>query len=155
MSTTNGELYFTAVRSLERIEIQYVPRELTDSRGAQYSEVQIVGRNNPILSFGGGADELTFELDFYSEEDNKEDVIRKVRWLQSLVNADGYDDGPEDVRLTFGKLYANYLWRVKTVIARFSNFAENKNWMPQQAYVRVVLSKKTRQNTKIRDIKWK
>lgn len=49
MATTQGKLYFVATKSLERLEIQFVPNELGMTRNSDTQSVQVVGRNNPFI----------------------------------------------------------------------------------------------------------
>lgn len=154
-STTGGRLYLTAINSLEKLEIQYVPKEIVLDRNANIADIVIVGRNNPIHQYTSGDTTLTLELDFHAEEESREDVIRKVRLLQSWMHNDGYSKPAEIVRLTWGKLFkANEVWVIKRAPAKFSNFNPSKEWLPQQAYVSLTLALDTSENLKKRDYQW-
>lgn len=156
MSTTQGKLYFTALSSLERLEIQFVPPTLNNTRTANISELAVVGRNNPLQHFTSGAENLSLELDFYSETENRFDVMEKVSWLKSLAAADGFAGSQEKVRLTFGRMFRNNeVWTVRSVSSRFELFDEQNGYLPRQAYVTIELSLDPDTNLRREDIKWK
>lgn len=151
----SGRLYLTALTSLERLEIQYVPKDLAITRSPLIAGVAIVGRNNPKHHYLGGNTDLNLELDFHSEEANREDVIRKCKWLEALAYGDGDESPPENVKITFGKLFrSNEVWVVKNVQYRLSLFEEKSGFLPKQAYVQMTLSLDTKKNLKLEDVKW-
>lgn len=155
MSTTGGQLYFTALRTLQRLDIQYVPTQLSFSRTPIISGVAVVGRNNPIHHYVGGTTEMNLELDFHSEDESREDVIRKCKWLESLAYSDGFENPPERVRLTFGRLFQNNeVWIVKSVKYDLSVFQAVHGFLPKQAYVKVSLALDTQFNLRTRDVLW-
>jgi hypothetical protein len=149
----DGQLYFIAVRSLERLNIQYVPNELNIQRNADIEEIKIVGRNNPKHHYSGGSTKLTLELDFYSTDANREDVIKKCRWLESLAANDGYKNPPQQVRLVFGKLFRNEVWVVNSVDYKLSDFSKPHGYLPVQAYCSIALSLDPPTNTRTQDIR--
>jgi len=151
-----GLLYFTALRTLERLDIQYVPKDITLVRTPIIAGVAVVGRNNPIHHYVGGTTELNLELEFYAMEDNMEDVITKCKWLESLCYGDGFDNPPEQVRLTFGRLFGNNeVWVVKDVKYKMSLFMVEKGFLPRQATVTVSLALDPKKNLKIEDVRWR
>ena len=87
---TGGRLYITALRTLDRLEIQYVPPELAVKRNPLIAGVAIVGRNNPQHHYLGGSTELNLQLDFHSQETNREDVI-KIFKINSIIDGRDYD----------------------------------------------------------------
>lgn len=156
MAVEEGKMYLTALRSLERLEIQYVPKEIAISRSPIIAGVAVVGRNNPLHHYVGGTTEMTLDLDFHSDEESREDVIRKCKWLESLAYGDGYDAPPETVRLTFGTLFRkNETWVVKDVKYKLSLFMGSYGMLPKQATVSIQLALDTKKNLKTEDIKWR
>lgn len=148
-------LYFTALTSLQTLPIQYVPPKITINRNPNVAAVAIVGRNTPRYHYLGGTTEITLDLDFHSEQANREDVISKVKWLESLAYSDGFNTEPEQVRLTFGKLFrANEIFVIKAFSADLSLFDDNAGYLPRQAYVKLTLALDSSTNLLIEDIKW-
>lgn len=141
---------------MERLEIQYVPKELSISRSPQIAGVAVVGRNNPIHHYIGGTTELSLELDFHCEEEHRQDVIGKCKWLESLAYSDGFSHPPEIVHLTFGKVFRSYeTWIVKDVKYKLSLFQGDHNFLPKQANVQLTLALDTRKNLRIEDVQWR
>lgn len=150
-----GQLYLTALKSLEKVELQYLPKEIVLDRTANVADIVIVGRNNPVHQYTSGNTEMVLELDFHSVEANREDVIRKVRMIQSWASNDGSSVPAEIIRLTFGKLFKpNEVWVIKKAPAKLSMFAVTKGMLPQQAYMSLHLALDTTENLKRRDTQW-
>jgi len=156
MATTEGKMYLTALSSLKKLEIQYVPTKLGISRGANWAEIAILGRNNPIYQYTGGSNSLHLTLDFYSEQDNREDVVEKCRLLESWTMNNGFDEPPERIRLTFGRLFkATEIWLIESVDIDYKMFAKDFGSLPKQATVEVSLILDTVKNRSINDALWK
>jgi len=136
-STTKGELYLIAEDTLEKMEIQFVPPEISYDTSPNISEIAIVGRNAPELQYIGNTTTVEMELDFHANDEDREDVISKVLWLQSLSMNDGNDRKAQRVKIVFGKLFKNKMWVVRAAPAKLSQFNPNKGWLPQQAYVKI------------------
>ena len=152
-STTQGKLYFIALGSLERLEVQFVPEELQLSRVPSVQQVEIVGQNLPKLQHQGGERRLSLELDFYASDENREDVITKCLWLESLTYRSGVDTPAERVRLVFGKLFNRDVWMVKSVNYRLKQFDKKYGFLPCQAYVAIELAHDGASEMKASDIK--
>lgn len=154
ISTTDGLIYLTALRSLESIEIQFTPL-LNKERVPNYGEIQVVGRNNPFQHYTGGKDTLNLELDFHSDEESREDVVRKVRMLESWSVNDGYDNPPERIRFTFGNFFREgEIWVITQINTDFSLFDNNYGMLPRQAYVQLTLTLDSSTNRRKTDIQW-
>lgn len=138
-STTQGRLYFIALQSLERLEIQFVPEELNLTRQPSVQQIEIVGQNLPKVQQQGGERRLNFELDFYASDDNRQDVMTKCLWLESLTYRNGADVPAEKVRLIFGELFSRDVWVVKSVNYRLKQFHKQFGYLPCQAYVNIEL----------------
>ena len=155
MGTTLGRLYITALRSLDRVEIQYVPKNLAMPRAANIGNIAIIGRNTPKYHTTGGTTTLNMELDFHAEEESKEDVIRKVRWLQSLTAIGEGGVPPEKVRVTFGDMFkSGEIWTVKSVNPRFDLFDAAHGFLPRQAYVGISLLLDPEDNITSEGMRW-
>ena len=155
MATTEGKIYITALRTLEKLEVQFVPPQIAFTRTPKYAGIAVVGRNNPLNHYTGGTTSLNFELDFHAEQTNREDVIRKCKWLEALGNNDGFDHPPEQVRLTFGGMFKNNeVWIVTSINIVYSRFDKVYNYLPVQAYATLTLTLDPDFNLKTRNIKW-
>lgn len=153
LTTTGGRLYLIALKSLQKLEIQFVPPSLDFNRAPTIEEIAIVGRNNPLHHYIGGRTTLDFELDFHSDTADRTDVIKKCRWLEALGYNDGYQKPPEQIRLVFGKLFRDEIWIVKNVSYRLVQFDKPSGYMPIQAYVKLSLALDPKQNLRLIDVK--
>lgn len=155
MNTTEGRLYITALKSLERLDIQFVPKDLNYSRSPNIAAIEVIGRNNPLYHYTGGTTDLSFELDFHAEETNREDVMRRCKWLESLTYSDGYAEAPEQIKLTFGSMFRKgEVWIIKSFKAKYDNFNAANGFLPQQAMVQLTLSLDPKVNLTREDIRW-
>ena len=154
MATTNGQLYFIGLRTLERVIIQFVPDKLSLSRGANVSGLNVIGRNNPIYHFTGGETLLDFDLDFHAEAQDRQDVITKVKWLEALCYSDGREYPPEKIKLVFGSIFRDEEWSVVSVKYDLSLFDKQFGFLPRQANVKVTLKLDPTRNIRLNDVKW-
>jgi hypothetical protein len=145
MTTTQGQLYFIALRSGERLEVQFVPDTLTIARNANYADIAVVGRNVPQMHYVGGTETITLKLDFFASQENRKDVKNKCNWLKSLAYRDATKP-PEKVKLVFGELFSDNVWVVKSVNISYSLFNKSYGFLPQQAYVDITLALNPRQD---------
>jgi hypothetical protein len=152
-STTRGQMYFIALTSREKLEIQYIPSNLGIERNSKMNEVAIVGRNTPQYQYLGGETLLKMRLDFHAVEEDRSDVIRKCRWLESLTYNDGYDKAPEKIQLVWGSLYRKQIWVIKSVNYDLSLFDAGYGYLPRQAYVDITLGLAPEQNLRVADIR--
>lgn len=145
--------YLTAIRSLEQIKIDYLPKSISPNRSSDIADLKIIGRNNPVHHYLSGSNTITLDLDFYAKEKNREDVIKKCRMLESWAVNDGFDKKPEQVRITLGSIFKfEDLWVIDSIVTDFSNFDAAYNFLPKQAYVKLSLKLDTPKNRKRRDI---
>ncbi len=137
--TTDGLLYVTETDPpFESLNFQFVPDGFNWKRTANYSEVVIVGRNHPRYHFIGGKDTIGLQFDFYSDDESRQDVYRKVRWLQSLTYNDAGFGHVKHIKITFGDMFKGQQWVVKSVSANLSHFNKSYGMMPQRAIVYVI-----------------
>lgn len=153
MSTTEGKCYFVAIRSLEKLEIQYFPEELAFTRKSDTQAVQVVGRNNPFYHYTAGETLLSLELDFHAEREDRRDVLEKCKWLEALAYNNDYPDPPEQVKLVFGEVFKDEVWVVKDVSYSLTNFDKLYGLMPKQAKATVSLALDMKDNYKRSDLK--
>ncbi len=136
-----------------RIEIQNVPLQLSFDSATSLIAVASPGRNNPFYFYTGAEDTLEFELSWYSKEENREDVIRKCKWLEGMAKNDGYSKGIRHLGLewtsgdggfpTSGNLFQFSTWLVAGAPFDAKLFHGSRNMMPCLAIQRVKLVKTT------------
>lgn len=145
MSVGRGRLYILAEGTdtlLDRLEIQFVPPELNFDRRPEVSPIQIVGRNIPKYHYGGGSRTFEIQLDFYSELENRTDVIRKCRIIESWSANDGHLVPPKRVKVIWGSLFSGSTswWIITACPYRISNFDKTTGFLPRQAYMDLTLT---------------
>lgn len=151
-STTQGQLYFIALTTLDRLEFQYVPKDIKIVSQGNFPEVVVVGRNTPVYHYTGGSKSIELELDFHSITANKEDVIKKVQWVESLRYSNGDEDAPQSIKVIWGDLFKDETWIVTKVQSTISMFDKVNGMLPRQAYVKVTLLADNETNVKWSDI---
>ena len=153
LSGTHGALYIVIVRTLERMEIQFMPGELPISRSADLAQLKIVGRNLPKPHYTGGDTSMSLNLSFYAEEESREDVIAKCRWLEALTANDGYTAPAEVVKLVWGRLFREELWVVKSVKYTLKQFERSQGYLPTLATADVDFMQVSKTNLRTSDIR--
>ncbi len=152
-------------RRTNRLTIPFIPKELDYTPQSNFVGIASFGRNNPFYQYTGSEDTLTFEIDWFSNTFNREDVITNCRWIEALSKADGYDDVPHRVMLNWGsenKLFLDEVWLVVAAPYRLSQFqrayrdpdgeVKSLHLLPQQAYQTVTLKRVTKENRTIKQI---
>lgn len=140
-------------QKVESLKIQTVPLELEDQSTSSFPVIPSVGRNNPFYNYTGGEDILVMELDWYSNEGLRQDVIRNCTWVKSLTKANGYKEEPPRIILRFGNLFKFERWIVTDAPFKLSLFDKELGMLPRQAFQRVTLKRVTNANTLTDDIR--
>ena len=148
-----------ATRNYKSIELPFVPGELQYNPESNFVGIASFGRNNPYYQFTGSEDTLTFEIDWLSKENSRNDVIKNCRWIEALTKGDGYIETPHRIKLVWGngdKLWQEVIWLMTAAPYRLSQFTrgyekvrgqfETSNLMPNQAYQSVTLKRLTTYN---------
>lgn len=140
-STTDGQLYFVVINDIGyyNIEIQYVPQELSYKRKANYNNLDVIMRNIPKPHYTGGDTTMSLQLDFNANNNDRTDLINRIRKIESLAYADGFRAAPPIVKLVWGKLFRKEHWIVTSVNYKLHNFKQNNNFLPQHATVDIDL----------------
>lgn len=123
----------------ERLEIQFVPGEITGTRTADLKDIVVVGRNNPFLHYTGGKEMINLPLEFYSDIEAHDDVKKKIDWLRSLTINNGNIGGFRSVKVIFGDLFRWETFAVKAVSYKMSHFDGDSDFLPLRANVGLTL----------------
>lgn len=107
-----------------QIVLQTFPLETSYEPETNWAVVQSNGRNNPMYFYSGGEDTLEFEVSWYSTSEDRKDVIRNCRLLESWTKADGYTAAPPEVWISWGSsgLYDDDTWILKSAPYQLYNF---------------------------------
>lgn len=154
--------------SYSKLQLQFIPREVQFTMENRLIAIASPGRNTPFYHYTGSEDTLEFTIDWVSEDENnlKEDVISKCRWLESMSKNDGYLNKPAYVKIQWGKdgkLFRDTVWVIKKAPYKLQNF--NKGFkdpttqrfvgtslLPIQAYQEITLKRVDSVNTLRKDI---
>lgn len=148
-----------AVRHFKSIRLPFVPRQLEYNIESSFVGIASFGRNNPFYQYTGSEDTLSFQIDWFSEHNHREDVIFNCRWVEALTKSNGYDEPPHRVYLQWGTnnvLFDGVLWVVTSANYILSDFVKAYrdqqgsivpvNMLPQQARQEIKLKRITRSN---------
>jgi hypothetical protein len=120
----------------ERLELQFVPQDVAWNRTATEASYAVVNRNNDVPQITGGNDTLAFSLDFYSDDNDVDDIKSKVLWLQSLSYAP-----VRKCKVLWGDFLgveSSETWILTSVSAKFAKFMPENGMRPQQANIDLV-----------------
>lgn len=84
------------------IVIQGKPSQVDISSESTWATVKSMGRNNPFMIYTGGEDTISFDISWFAQDVDREDVITKCRLLQSWCKADGYSSSPPVLLISWG-----------------------------------------------------
>lgn len=153
-STIRPPLYLVPLDAIElrALKIQTIPLEVSVDPTPKWAVIPSIARNNPFYHYTGGEDKLSFTLDWYSERDNRQDVIQKCRWVEALSKGDGYLKGPSRVLLIFGDLFKTDSWIIESAPYKLSLFDTSRELLPRQAYQELTLNKVSDHNTTRKEV---
>jgi hypothetical protein len=142
-TTTNGQCYLLDIDGQagadNSLEFQFIPKEFDWQRNADIETLKIIGQNLPDFQYTGGQTTLNLQLDFYAQDEDRKDVLRRARWLESLTFSEGQSAPPHRVKLVFGDFFRDTdIWHVKSTRIKYSNFHKQYGFLPQQAYIDIV-----------------
>lgn len=128
------DLYIVAIDEPQtnRLRVQYMPLQVQYSRTAKFDSVPVIGRNEDLSHYSGGATTMTMNLDFYSTDTDGTLAKASIKFLESLQYS-GRDRPPSRVQLIFGRLFENTLWLLTSMAVNYSVFEGGKNWLPRYA----------------------
>lgn len=157
-------LYFAGdgvMAKYDTLHLQFVPQEVQFTPENRLIAIASPGRNTPFYHYTGAEDTLEFTIDWVSEEDGKEDVIAKCRWLEAMSKNDGYLNKPAYVMIGWGregKLFRDIAWVIEKAPYKLQNFNRGykdpttqsfvgTSLLPIQAYQQLTLKRVDSQNT--------
>jgi hypothetical protein len=148
-TTTNNELYFINYENLDRLEFQFVPFEVGESRTHNIAQHKVVGRNHPVIQSMGGNTTLSLSVNLYGE-----DVQQRATFFKQFTMRDGLNTSPPRMKIVWaGLIPDNALWVVTKVDPVFSLFQPNDGFRPRMCIVNLSLIKWTPDNYSYDDIK--
>lgn len=137
----------------ERLEIQFVPNNISGSRTADLKDIVVIGRNNPLLHYTGGKESINIPLEFYSDVEGHDDVKKKIDWLRSLTINDGKVGSYRKVKIVFGDLFRWEEFAVKSVMYKYTHFDGDSKFLPLRATATLTLQVDTEADVTINDLR--
>lgn len=160
------------------LQLPFVPQTLDYAPQSKFVGIASFGNNNPIYHYTGSEDTLTFVIDWFSERNDREDVIFNCRWVEALTKSDAYDEPPHRVKIVWGglnsivtsgfnfnpeTLFGDSVWVLVDAPYKLSQFNRgymdpqskqfvSTNMLPQQAVQTVTFKRLTTYNRSSRDI---
>ena len=138
--------------TLQRLYLQTIPKEIRYNPESTWVAIASMGRNNPFYHFTGSEDTIEFEITWYANQEGKQDVIKKCKWLESLTKNNGYDDKPPEVKFIFGELFKDSKFIVTKAPYSLGQFSRPVGMMPTLAVQQLTLKRITEDNLKRADI---
>lgn len=117
-----------------------MPNELQRGNTGETNKIKTVARNNPFIGQSGVETDITFSLDFYSEQEDREDLMSRVKWLEGLTYSEAFNARPVRVRIVWGKFLNKFTYSVNSVNVRFSQMNQYHDGLPLMAMVDLNLS---------------
>lgn len=127
--------YLVDLTTNERLEFQYNPENISDTKSTDYATIKIPGMSHPRYQFvAGGARQLNFKISLFMK-----DVKKNVEWLQALQfpthEGSMLKNAPHRVLLVVSDLYPGLECIVKQIKTTYFGLFDSSNLMPLQAEV--------------------
>lgn len=136
----------------KKLYFQTIPLEIAVEPASSWVAVAAAGRNTPLYQYTGGEDTITFTISFYGNHESRQDVLTKLKWIQSLSRNDGYDNKPHHVKFIMGDLFKDAKFIVSASPYRMAHFHREKGMMPQLGYIDITLKRVMELNMSRADI---
>ena len=149
-----SQLFFVAIDTPEvsQLQLQYSPQTISYNREADVQDIAIVGRNDKLHQYTSGTTSVSFEVDFYSQQANRQDVKDKIKWLESQLYS-SENRAPSRILIVFGDLFSeNDIWILKSCAVTYSNFEPATGWLPLYAKASLSFVRDTEQDLFAGDI---
>lgn len=145
--------YLVDVKTNEKLEFQYNPENISDSKSTDYATIKIPGMSHPRYQYvSGGSRQINFRLGLFMD-----DVQKKVSWLQSLQypthEGTVLKNSPHRVLLVLGDLYTGLECIVKQVKVSYFGLFEPETLLPKQAEVDISLEEYVNESVSYKDIR--
>lgn len=153
ISNAQEQCFITTLDGREKVEFQFVPREMEYSRSNKLVGIPVVGRSNDQYQYTGGTETLNFSLTFFSDDEGRENAMKQVRALSALGMNDGGFGPARRVKLIMGNLFPREIWSLKVVNSKVGNFDNRNNYYPIYATIDIQLVLNPRRNRRRSDVK--
>lgn len=127
--------------TMEYLVFQGLPSEISVDAEPGWYAVASAGRNLPTYQYTGNESIITFTISWYSDEESREDVIRKCKWLESLTMNTGYDKPPPELLFAFGELFSKGKFIMKKAPYKIGLFNREMGMYPQLASQEITLAR--------------
>lgn len=152
MVNKTGQPYILDLVTLEYVVFQSIPKELKVKPEARWFAVPSAGWNNDRYQYTGGEDVVSFTITWYSNEASKQDVIRKIKWIESLCRNNGFDEKPHKLQFCIGQVFRDAQWILWSTEYSLDQFDRTAQMMPKYASQEIVLKRVTKTNRSTTDI---
>ncbi len=127
--------YLVDLANNERLEFQYNPSTISDSKSTEYATIKIPGMSHPRYQYvSGGPRQINFKLELFMKE-----VKKNVDWIWALQYPEHegtmLKNAPHRVLLVVGDLYSGIECVVKQVRVQYFGLFDPASLLPQRADV--------------------
>jgi len=134
--------------------IQTIPSKLEYEVNSNFATIASIARNNPFYHYTGSEDVITFDIDWFAEQEDLTDVLSNCRWLESLTKANGYDFQPHRVSLSWGDIFRpEDIWLITKASYIMGGFDNTQSLLPHIAKQQVEMKRITKTNLTYIDIR--
>lgn len=104
----------------EVLTMPYVPAEISWNPTNNFAEIAAFSRNVPDYQYLGSSQEFSFDIDWYSNEGNYEEIVKMAKLVDSYSRSDGYGKNPPLVKLSGLHGYDGYFFHIKSAPYRIT-----------------------------------
>lgn len=138
--------YIIDMVTLEKVFLQGLPLDIEVGGEANNNAISSPIRNLPFYHYGGAEDIIKFNISWFAETEELEDVITKCKWLHTLSRIDGNSGKFHHVKLFFGSLFKESNFIVASADYNIRLFTRDKSMLPRLATQSIILKRIDEQN---------
>lgn len=142
-----ASIYIVDTVNQDRILLQNVPQAIKVDPKTNHHVIRAQGANNPKYHYTGAEDIIMFTTTFYSNRDDRADVVEVCRKIEALTKNDSFTGKKHEVLLMWGNsLFNNFRFLLLETEYVWKNFDGEYDGYPRGAEMKLVFARITDKN---------
>lgn len=133
--------YIIDMVDLQKVFLQGLPFQVEVGGDSTISSIASPNRNLPFYNFGGSEDTIKFNISWFAETEELQDVLLKCKWLHSLTKKDSFSGKFHHVKLFFGELFKESTFIITAAPYSIALFTRDKSMLPRLATQELTLKR--------------
>lgn len=128
----------------DRVTLMFAPKELDFNPKTRLVPIASAQRNQPFYQYTGAEDTVVMQISYAANSEDRLDVIKTAKHLESWSKANGDIQGPATLKIIWGDesgLFSNAKFHLESAGYRFGLFDKVHRYLPTLAFQELVFKK--------------